>query len=334
MGITVKESEKVSLTDLILPNERTSFAGVAPLPSNVRAVEIALLFATGHTTFGVIHGASGCGKTQILRAAASYCISHSDRTVEYRTAEQFISQSSRNEPSIPVVLDDCQSVIGKPKQRLLFRLAIERRVRANRPTLLCFSENGLARPLTSKQLTSFLPHSRSWKVEKVESPSTPERFMLIQHLARTEGMRLSPALINIIATKMLGNGRVLLGAIRRLKLQQTDWVEPLQVLRACGTLDPYFADNPTWDLRHRIARVAEDHQTMFPEVNATDMAIFTMLRTAGLCEGAVSSYLGISPTTAYTQANAFARLTRGDAMIAARHHQFVELTLDRLLTSP
>jgi chromosomal replication initiation ATPase DnaA len=316
----------VKLSELVLPKADLGFSQVAPLPCNVRAVEAALLFATGHAKFVMIYGPSGHGKTQILKAAESYIQSHKNQPVEVMSSDQFLKVHSRLNPNTLLIIDDCQLLLNRPKQRLAFRLALERRVRAGRPTFLAFGYQGQQR-----QLHGALPSPRIWMKEEILEPCEAQRLLLIQHLAKNEGMRLSPLLCQIIARKLLGNGRAIQGALHRLKLVQTEWLESSQILRACGVLDPFFADNPHWDLRHLIHRTAQESATLYTSVGYEELACYTMLRTANLCEDSVSHYLADKSNKCYSKAVRFAKLKRTDATIAALHHQFVDQVLARLL---
>jgi chromosomal replication initiation ATPase DnaA len=323
----LKEQERIhKLSELVLPKTDLGFSTIAPLPCNVRAVEAALLFATGHAKFVVIYGPSGQGKSQILRAAESYIHSHQRHSAEVMSSDQFLKVHSRLDGDTAILIDDCQLLLNRPKQRLAFRLALERRMRAGRPTLLAFGYRGQER-----QLSSSLPNPRVWMKEEICEPCEVQRHLLIQHLAKREDMRLSPVLIQIMAKKLLGNGRAIQGALHRLKLIQQDWQEPTQVLRACGVLDPFFADNPNWDLRHAIHRTAQETATLFSSVNSEDLACYTMLKTAHLCEDSVAHYMTGEPQKCYAKAVRFAKLKRVNAGAALVHLQFVEQVLARLV---
>jgi hypothetical protein len=326
LGYLQEAERQRKLSELMLPKCTSGFATVAPLPCNVRAVEAALLFATGHARFVMIYGPSGHGKTQILRATESYIQLQNRRRVEIMSSEQFLKIQSRIDSQTAILIDDCQLLFNRPKQRLAFRLALERRVRAGRPTLLSFGYKGQERALHSS-----LPNPRIWMKEEISEPCETQRFLLIQHLAKSENMNLSPLLMQIMAKKLLGSGRAIQGALHRLKLIQPDWHENTQVLRACGTLDPFFADNPAWDLRHQIYRTAQESVSIFPVVNSEELACYTMLKTAALCEDSVARYLEDDSSLSYTKATKFAKAKRTDATLSSTHQQFVELVLARLM---
>ena len=200
-----------------------------------------------------------------------------------------------------LVLDDCQEILAKPKLRLTLRLLLERRVRGGRPTMLAFT---LPRP--TRALGGLLPLERSWLVTTLQEPAAQERAALIEQMAAAEGLALSPRLVRIVATRMHGNGRTLSGALKRLRLAGATWLDAEATLRACGLLDPFFADNPGWDLKGKVARLAERNRVRFGRVLPADLAIYTLLRVAGLAEADVARSFGIEPSAAYLRAGRFA----------------------------
>jgi hypothetical protein len=149
--------------------------------------------------------------------------------------------------------------------------------------------------------------------------------------AKQEQMEIGPVLGQILAKWLGGTGRGILGALHRLKLEQTSWTNSRDSLRACGILDAYLSGNPQWDLRHRTLRTALACESLFPEINPQEMACYTLIRTASLCEHSVAQYMDQTPGHCYVRANQFADLRRTTPSVAQAHHQFVELVLDRLL---
>ena len=72
-------------------------------------------------------------------------------------------------------------------------------------------------------------------------------------------------------------------------------------LRACGVLNPFFADNSSWDLRDHIASCAQEFPSECLSIQWEDLAIFAMLRIALLAEADVAQYFQIKPAAAYTR---------------------------------
>lgn len=313
------------LSSLVIPVEQGGFRTIAPLHSNVKAIEAALLFATNHQSFVALTGPSGCGKSLLLNASFHYVGQHGPAAAEYMSAEQFLKLEGRIGLEKTLILDDCQDVFGKPKQCLRLRLALDRRVRGNRPTLVAFTSNS-----KDRRINGLLPAPRKWCLETISDPDLQGRIALIQHLARSEHLNLSPTFAKIIGAKLLGNGRVISGALRRLKLEKSDWTDSHQVLRGCGLLDPYFADNSHWDLRHRIIRASSDASTKDPKVDSIELACYLMIDVAGLCEASVANYLEADPTLCYQNARKIALMARSDASIARLAHSCTESVLSRL----
>ncbi|MBI1331825.1 MAG: hypothetical protein GC165_02990 [Armatimonadetes bacterium] len=298
---------------------------IAPLHSNVRAIEASLLFATDHQPFVALTGPSGCGKSLLLNAAHRYVSAHGTAAVECMSAEQFLKMEGRIGLEKTLILDDCQDVFGKPKQCLRLRLALDRRVRGNRPTLVAFTAGN-----RDRRIAGVLPAPRKWCLETIGDPDVTERTSLVQHLARVERLNISDTFARIIGAKLLGNGRVVAGALRRLKLAKNDWSDSHQVLKGCGLLDPYFADNSHWDLRHRIFRGAQEAVAREPKLDGVELACYLMIDVAGLCESSVANYLETDPTLCYQNARKVARVVRTDASVARLTHQCTESILARL----
>ena len=318
-------AKQARLSSLVLPTEDTGFKVIAPLHTNVKAIEATLLFSTGHQLFVAITGPSGCGKTLLLNAASEYLAVHGNANVEFMSAEQFLKLESRIGLEKTLILDDCQDVFGKPKQCLRLRLALDRRVRGNRPTLLAFSSAS-----RDRRISNLLPAPRKWCLESIVEATQMGRISLVHHLARKERINLSPAFTKIIGTKLLGNGRVIAGALQRLKLEKSDWNDSQQILRGCGLLDPYFADNSNWDLRYRIVKVVQDAVTRDSRIGADELACYLMIQVAGLCESSVATYLDLDPTRCYQWAMKVEKLSKNDASIASLVHQCTESILSRL----
>jgi chromosomal replication initiation ATPase DnaA len=313
------------LSSLVLPAEDKGFRVIAPLQSNVKAIEAALLFATNHQSFVAIAGPSGCGKSLLLNAAFDYLKTHGQSNVEILSAEQFLKMESRIGLEKTLILDDCQDVFGKPKQYLRLRLALDRRVRGNRPTLVAFTSVN-----RDRRINNLLPAPRKWCLESIHEPDQLGRIALVHHLAGKERLNLSPVFTKIIGSKLLGNGRVVAGALHRLKLEKSEWTDSHQILRGCGLLDPYFADNSNWDLPHRILKITNDVVGSSSKVTSHELACYLMIHIAGLCESSVANYLETDPSRCYQNAGKVAKLVKNDATIASLVHQCNESILGRL----
>lgn len=312
------------LSEVLFDRPRATFASFAPLPSNVEASEAALRFSASYAPLVALVGPSGWGKSHLLGAAALR-MAKSAPPVRLASVCEHLRSGGAVDVTGSLLLDDCQEVLAKPKMRLMLRLLLERRVRAGRPTMLSFT---LPRP--TRALMGLLPLERSWDVATLEAPAPAERALLIEQMAGAEGLALSPRLVRIVATRMHGNGRTLSGALKRLRLAGASWLDAAAVLRACSLLDPFFADNPGWDLKAAITRLADRHRSRFGRVLPADLAIYTMLRVGGLGEADVARELEIEPSAAYLRATRFAQEVAADPIVATYVQRFVELVVEAL----
>lgn len=322
---TQEPVKQARLSAVVIPAEETGFRVIAPLHTNVKAIEAALLFATNHQPFVAIVGPSGSGKSMLLEAASQYIEAHGNSNVEFMSAEQYLKLESRIGLEKTIILDDCQDVFGKPKQCLRLRLALDRRVRGNRPTMVAFNCAN-----RDRRISNLLPAPRKWCLESIGEPNLAGRISLVHHLAKKERLNLSPVFTKIIGAKLLGNGRVIAGALQRLKLEKNEWTDSQQILRGCGLLDPYFADNSNWDLRYRIIRASGDAILKDRRLDVNELSCYLMIHVAGLCEASVATYLEADPTRCYQQAARIAKLVKNDASIASLVHQCTESVLARL----
>ena len=313
------------LSEVLFDSARATFSTYAPLPSNVEAIDAALRFSAGQEPLVALVGPSGWGKSHLLGAAALR-IAKSAPPVRLASVEEHLRAGGVVDLPGALVLDDCQEILAKPKMRLMLRMLLERRVRAARPTMLAFT---LPRP--TRALGGLLPSERSWLVTAIQAPAAQERAALIEQMAAAEGIALSPRLVRIVATRMHGNGRTLSGALKRLRLASVAWLDAEATLRACGLLDPFFADNPGWDLKGKVARLAERHRARFGRVLPTDLAIYTLLRVACLAEGDVARALDVEPSAVYLRAGRMASEIAVDPGVASCIGRFAEIVVESLV---
>lgn len=290
-----------------------TFGSLAVLPSNVAAVEAALRFATGLNAFTVILGPSGWGKTHILEGVSDKFAQKLQPAPLVMSANEWLA--TPGDPSMPLILDDVQETTEKPRSRIQLRLALERRIKAGRATILAFTA-----AKRTRQLNAVLPSAKSWIVGCISEPAPTERMLIIAQLAEAQELSLSTNLTKVLAGKMRGNGRTLLGALRRLRLHGPIWTDVGGTLKACGLLDPFFADSGSWDLRGHILAVAKTFNSTQYGVPMPELIAYTMLREASLCEVDVARSLKIEPGEAYARAARFERQykTSDEALLAVR----------------
>jgi hypothetical protein len=291
-------SRSPRLSEILFEVPIRNFGSLAALPSNVQAIESVLMFATGLHAFVALVGPSGWGKSHLLEAGACRFAQDSCLLPEILSAEDWLDRDMKGDVAGPVILDNVQEALERGRTRQMLRVALERRVRRGKPTLLSFTAN---RP--NRQIRSLLPSVREWIVSSMPAPEPAERVVVVQQMATAEGVRLSQSLIRVMAYKMKGNGRTLAGALKRLKLYGADWSVPGAFLRALGILDPFFADNSGWDLRERVLKAVECCGSMNARLSERDLAVYLMLRQAGLSELSVARFLAIEPAAAYLKAS-------------------------------
>jgi hypothetical protein len=329
MGLQDRSDHTVSsprLSEALCERHDRTFGSLAALPSNVQAIEAALLFAANLNSLVALVGPSGWGKSHILDAVVHRLSQEPGDRPELSTAIDFVTGSSRTEPQT-LVLDDVQEILTKARHRMNLRLVLEKRVRANKPTILAFTQ-----PKVTRQLKALLPSTREWTIATIDVPEPEERILLLNQLAKAEGLSLSPALVRIIALQMHGNGRTLAGATKRLRLAGSHWLDTKATLRACGLLDPFFADNSAWDLKYKILLTADAKRAQFSKALGRDMALFVMLHVAELAESDVARAAGIEPADAYLRANRFAKQAEESSETRAYVAQFVETVVSALAT--
>jgi hypothetical protein len=315
-------AEPARLADRSFTNlDGSSGYSLVTLPSNVGAIETGQLFSTGVIPFAAFVGPSGWGKTHLLVELASSLGS----TVRPLALQVFLRQPHRYESSRTLILDDVQEAIGKTRCRQELGMHLERRIRAGRRTALAFTAAG-----PSRTIRALLPQVREWSVCSMSAPSKDERVFLVGQLAAQHKLCLSSELARVMGAKMGGNGRTLIGALQCLHLIGNSWSTPEQTLRACGILDPFFADNGDWDLKIKIRRLATSRSGVIPGVDPLDLALHTALCVAGLGEADTARSASVEPAEAYARVSRLQRKMREDPSVLAACKAFVGNVVESL----
>ena len=304
------------LSQVLFVRKECSFNTLAALPSNVDAIEASLMFSAGLNPFVALVGPSGWGKTHLLHAVAHRLAVDLYMLPEPMSVSDYLINPSKSEAAGPLILDDVQEALGKSRMKMSLRLNLERRVRGGKPTLLAFTS-----PKASRTLRALLPSARDWTIATMGPAEPAERVLLLHQMSAAEGLELSPRLSKVIADHMHGNGRTLAGALKRLRLSGTNWLDSSATLRAFGLLDPFFADNSGWDLKHKILKVTDNYGGQVGKSTRSDLALYVMLHEASLCEADVARATGIEPAEVYLRAAKFrVQLSESDsARTAVRH---------------
>ena len=328
MTTTIHEPPVTSpkLSDVLFLNSTHDFASLAGVPSNVEAVEAALTFAGGSSPFAALIGPSGWGKTHLMEAVASQVQREEGCVVPIHNAMEWVVSRHGAHSRDPLLLDNVQDALVRPKVRQSVRQALEKRVRAGLPTMLSFTANRPTRPLKS-----LLPSCQDWIVANIKAPDPRERMVVISQISHAEGVAISQGLARLLAYKMRGNGRTLVGALKRLRLYGSAWLDSRATLKACGILDPFFVDNSAWDLKEQIYRISLHSDFRHGRANASDLAIFTMLREACLSEIDIAHFLGIEPSAVYQRSAKFEGQASLAEPVRAELNTFIEAIVDSLL---
>ena len=276
------------ISDVLFQRMERRFESLASLASNVEAVDAGMRFVAGEFPFVVVVGPSGWGKTHLLESVAAKL--GQDGYVHARTvaAADWLDGRASVDARNHLLLDDTQDVLNRTRSRYRFRLELERRVRIGMPTMLAVTAD---RP--SKKAISFLPNHRDWRVYEMDEPASRDKEKVVERIAASEGVILNDRLCRIIGTRMKGNGNTFHGSIVKLKSVQSRWHSDEHIVRACGLLNLFFADNPDWDLREKILLSAKSTAGAHVGIDACGLACFAMKEVAHLAENDVARYCGI-----------------------------------------
>lgn len=279
---------------LVEPQEQ-SFSSLATLPSNTLAIEAAERFAAGLQPFVALFGPSGWGKSHLLSSVAGQLGCRVSGPLSVFTATEWVLGIAQAEGATPLLLDNVQDLLPKPRLRHALREAISERVRVGHSTMVSFTS-----AKSGRALRALLPAPRVWHWATIQAPDAAERVTVVKHMAAAEHLMMSAPLTRLLASRLRGNGRTLIGALKRLKLYGADWHDSSMTLRACGILDMFFRDDSDWDLRETV------YSACRPGAQGKDLAMYLMLREATLSEAHVAQFFGVQPSVAYQRASAFA----------------------------
>lgn len=279
---------------------RGAFRSMTPLPCNLTALRACKDFAVGRDYLVALVGPSGWGKTLLLQSVADWMSQEYSQEIRVCNALDWLKDPPRPESLVPVILDDIQEAVRRPRPRHQLKTILERRVRLKRPTLVSLTAwNG------TSSLASSVPFAKEWTLGMVEEPSHSEKKVVIREMADFEKLSLSPALIALMARWVNGNGCSINGALRCLSLMKSDWTGSEDVCRACGILMPFFALHEGWDPRDEVYEAVKRVQTDlgFDKKTAKEISCYLMVGLANLGEEWVARHLRLSPSQVYSAAS-------------------------------
>lgn len=270
-------------------SDRPDFSTFAPLPSNVGALETVSCFAKGSAVLSAVSGPCGWGKTHLIESVAS------SLGAPVLQASEWADSGARTSAQLPLILDNAQEALKRTRTRVRLSIALERRAKSRRPTLVAFGDVALP------AVRAFLPLANDWLLGEIKCPSVAERVLVVREMASREDLELSDPVVQAVARRMSGNGRTLRGAMQRLRLAGRSWLTDEASLEACGILTPFFADCASWDLGGHIQEVAEIEAQNDPAM-ARSIGVYVLLRVAKLPEDSVARYFETQPTRVYGEA--------------------------------
>ena len=301
----------VRLSDVLFQSSVSGFQALAPLPSNVEAIEAAMAFAACHRPHVAIFGPSGWGKSHLLHAANDRLTAHGLRPRLVAAAE-WVGDASRHSSDEPLILDNLQDCLRQPRLKQDLRLELERRVRSGCPTLVAVTAQRVDR-----ECRSLLPRLREWLVEMIQPPTVEERELIVRQMAFAENLVLSDALVSVLAARLGGDGRTLSGSLKRLRLAGEHWSTGAATLRALGLLNPFFADQSSWDLREHIHRTVS-REWVNSGVAPQPISTYLMMRYAQLPEDQIALFYRLRPSDVYASVVALEDRREADPRLTAQ----------------
>ncbi len=309
---------------------RAGFVGFASLSSNQAALRLAQNFARGAAPFGFISGASGWGKSHLLKAAAETAAF--DANVRLVSVNQAARISSLQTCDL-LVIDDVHLLKNHPRSIQKLSMEVERRVHANKPTL-CSGEN--KNDLVVKQV---LQSKRRWQCALLEEPTFEERLSILKAMAQNENMELSEDALRLVCRLIKGNGRSLQGALNRLRIAIGPDLRPHLPIRIAGALCPFLTENEEFDLRAIVVDCVSQGLSLkvkreFPNISKS--VSVQILRIHGkLPEPFVAQYFGLtSGETFQMQKEAEQSLRGGARPLTVGYERSMSLINRRLRESP
>lgn len=272
-----------------------------PLKTNLQAREAAIRFSRDDLPFVILSGASGWGKTLLLRASAEFISSTTGESVKVVSGEDWGNSRRLSDGVRHLILDDTHLVIPRPRALQALRIELERRVRARRPVFCAISGNGAT-------IRRLFPSLRLWHVAHIEPPSPSERVQILEHLCSIGGISLCGDALRLTAKLVEGDGHSLIGAAARLHVGTSDRRSPQKtdLIRVAGLLHPYVADRGDFDLRDLVVDCVSQSfsKTKIPKKLKTAdtvllVSVYILCCSAELDESSISAYFGISQSQVY-----------------------------------
>lgn len=235
-----------TLSDVLL-GDAGEWNGFAPLPSNFAAFEAAMRVAHGLSSYAVIVGPSGWGKTHLLQVTAERIASLHNAECVIHSPASFLAHSDSETTTLPVLVDGVQDVLRMPRLKHRFMVRLRERTRHRRPILLAMESEPQSKLLRELAMMRVKP-----SVFPITVPTSSERELIVINVALSLGLQLHRTLARLIAKHVDGNGMSILGALNRLALYGNDWSCESNLPRALGITLPFLRGRDGWDLRDAV----------------------------------------------------------------------------------
>ncbi len=285
-----------TLSDVLLGGESCDWNGFAALPSNFAAFEAAMRVAHGLSSFAVIVGPSGWGKTHLLQVAAERVASQFQSDCLIHSPSSFLALPESTSSSRPILVDGVQDVLRLPRLKHRFMMRLRERTRFRRPILLALEAEPQSKLLRELSMLRVKP-----SVFPISVPTSSERELIVINVALSMGMQLHRTLARLIARHVDGNGRSILGALNRLALYGNDWSCESSLPRALGITLPFLRGRDGWDLRDSVQEaVTKALPAMGDDEKLTCWLCWSLRDLLKLPEDQVSAFLNITPGKVHT----------------------------------
>ena len=212
------------------PNSKFDFESFVAGQSNRMAVAGAVAVAESpgekyNPLF--IHGASGLGKTHLMHAIANHVLKHNPRLVlRYLTAQQFVEQFvqafqankidvfRRSHRNVDLwLVDDIQFVIGKDKTQEEVFHTFNHLYDLRKQIVFCSDRSPRDLYSMDERLKSRL---ESGLVVDIQLPDTETKAAILLRKAEQDKIGITPEIALLLAEKVHGNVRQLVGALTKL----------------------------------------------------------------------------------------------------------------------
>ncbi|MBL8060704.1 MAG: hypothetical protein JNK63_08335 [Chthonomonas sp.] len=279
---------------------RPEYEGFVPLPSNILGLEAALMLGSGVSPFVAVVGPTGWGKSHLMRVAAEQFQWDFGVRPKVRRGGHLLNRGRWDHPA-PLLLDDVQQCLGRPREQQALRNALELRVRLARPTMIGFTGG------QAIEVNQILPQLEMWSIAEVPTPHPVERQSILRQMAEQEGLVLSDRLVCLLAKLVDRSGDALLGLVKRLGLIQREWMTFEDEMLALGVARPHMSDP------NRVLKwVTSQLQTIIEPLGldqhedlARSLAIYYLRKVLGIGESDVSQYYRIEPGDVFSYEHAF-----------------------------